>query len=79
MTLPVTWIILNDIHDAQMFVRAPQRKFERLGPFEYYDDAEFVDRFRFTKEEMRLVVLRLNIPVNNFSVISGRSHRFLGN
>ena len=79
MTLPVTWIILNDIHDAQMFERAPRRKFERLGPFEYYDDAELVDRFRFTKEEMRLVVLRLNIPVNNFSVISGRSHRFLGN
>ena len=26
-----------------------------------------------------LVVLRLNVPVNNFSVMSGRSHRFLGN
>ena len=26
-----------------------------------------------------LVVLRLNFPVNNFSVMSGRSHRFLGN
>ena len=26
-----------------------------------------------------MVVLRLNIPVNNFSVMSGRSHRFLGN
>ena len=25
-----------------------------------------------------LVVLRLNVPVNNFSVITGRSHRFLG-
>ena len=24
-------------------------------------------------------VLRLNVPVNNFSVISGQSHRFLGN
>ena len=23
--------------------------------------------------------LRLNVPVNNFSVMSGRSHRFLGN
>ena len=40
---------LNDIHDAQMFQRAPRRKFERLAPFEYYDDAEFVDRYRFTK------------------------------
>ena len=26
-----------------------------------------------------LFVLRLNVPVNNFSVMSGRSHRFLGN
>ena len=26
-----------------------------------------------------LVVLRLNVPVNNFSVMLGRSHRFLGN
>ena len=26
-----------------------------------------------------LVVLRLNVPVNNFSVISGQSHRFQGN
>ena len=26
-----------------------------------------------------LVVLRLNVPVNNFSVMSGRSHCFLGN
>ena len=25
-----------------------------------------------------LFVLMLNIPVNNFSVMSGRSHRFLG-
>ena len=41
------------ISDAQMFQRAPRRKFERLDPFEYYDDAEFEDRFRFTKEEMR--------------------------
>ena len=39
---------LNDIRDAR-------RKFERLDPFEYYDDAEFIDRFLFTnlKEEMQ--------------------------
>ena len=48
-TLPVILIVC----DAQMFQRAPRRKFERLDPFEYYDDAEFEDRFRFTKEEMR--------------------------
>ena len=44
---------LNDIRDALIIQRAPRRKFERLDPFEYYDDAEFVDRFRFTQEEMR--------------------------
>ena len=26
-----------------------------------------------------LFELRLNVPVNDFSVMSGRSHRFLGN
>ena len=31
------------------------------------------------KNSIWLVVLRLNVPVNNFSVMSGRSHRFLGN
>ena len=25
-----------------------------------------------------LVLLRLNVPINNFSVMSGRSHLFLG-
>ena len=29
--------------------------------------------------KMSLFVLRLNVPVNNFSVMSGRSHHFLGN
>ena len=44
---------LNDIRDVQMFQRAPRRKFERLETFAYYDDAEYFDRFRFIKEEMR--------------------------
>ena len=30
------------------------------------------------KGHLKSVVLRVNVPVNNFSVISGRSHRFLG-
>ena len=34
----------------------------------------FIDFKKFV-----LFVLRLNVPVNNFSVMSGRSHRFLGN
>ena len=33
----------------------------------------------YPKGALLLVVLRLNVPVNNFSVMSGRSHRFLGN
>ena len=28
--------------------------------------------------EVCIVLFRLNVPVNNFSVMSGRSHRFLG-
>ena len=35
--------------------------------------------FLITRSVGWLVVLRLNFPVNNFSVMSGRSHRFLGN
>ena len=44
---------LNDICDAQIFQRAQRRKFERLDSFEYYDDAQFADRLRFNKENMR--------------------------
>ena len=43
---------LNNIRDAQLFQKAPRRKFERQDPLEYYD-TEFEDRFRFTGEEMR--------------------------
>ena len=31
-----------------------------------------------TRYGLVLALLRLNVPVNNFSVMSGRSHRFLG-
>ena len=43
--------------------------------------ADFSDPFRkiIVRYKRWLVVLRLNVPVNNFSVMSGRSHRFLGN
>ena len=49
------------------------------------DDLGFTGEVRFfvllkvTVRDAGLVVLRLNVPVNNFSVMSGRSHRFLGN
>ena len=38
-----------------------------------------VQYIEFLKRLCWLVVLRPNVPVNNFSVMSGRSHRFLGN
>ena len=53
MNLPVILIIWIIIRDAQMFQRAPRRKFKRLDPYENFDYAEFEDRFQFTKEEMR--------------------------
>ena len=51
------------------------------------DPLKALGRIDFTKYALStiiylmlcLFVLRLNVPVNNFSVMSGRSHRFLGN
>ena len=40
---------------------------------------QLVVSFNSGSQWIWLVVLRLNVPVNNFSVMSGRSHRFLGN
>ena len=37
----------------------------------------FVKKYFYGIKQNWLVVLRLNVPVNNFSVMSGRSHRFL--
>ena len=44
---------------------------------ELYCRSKFNSPNSFTEEIC--VVLRLNVPVNNSSVMSGRSHRFLGN
>ena len=44
---------LNNIRDAQMLYRAQRRQFERFDPLEYYDENEFVERFRFTKTEIQ--------------------------
>ena len=48
--------------------------------------SEQPDKYAYYKTENKqiasfvcLFVLRLNVPVNNFSVMSGRSQRFLGN
>ena len=52
-----------------------------------YDMTSSVNRghkalMKQTEETMKqilfLVCLKLNVPVNNFSVMFGRSHRFLG-
>ena len=48
-----------------------------LGPVFAHLFQQSIDTGEIPKEW--LVVLRLNVPVNNFSVMSGRSHRFLGN
>ena len=50
--------------------------------FSETDIEKFIDKLQNGKSPDGygwLVVLRLNVPVNNFSVMSGRSHRFLGN
>ena len=41
--------------------------------------APFMNDIAVSKEDVCLFVLRLYVPVNNFSFMSGRSHRFLGN
>ena len=59
--------IVEPLTDNQPMVRGiGSRDDEVPGPSSQADDGW-------------LVVLRLNVPVNNFSVMSGRSHRFLGN
>ena len=45
----------------------------------FTENSELAGMVRFSYWFSWLVVLRLNVPVNNFSVMSGRSHRFLGN
>ena len=39
----------------------------------------YANKYNPYKDFLFLFVLRLNVPVNNFSVMLGRSHRFLGN
>ena len=36
-----------------IFVKHIRRQFERFDPLEYYDENGFVERFRFTKTEIR--------------------------
>ena len=35
------------------YYRAPRRQFERFDPLEYYDENESLERFGFTKTEIR--------------------------
>ena len=44
---------LNDIRDAQMLYLAPRLQFEKFDPLDYYNENEFMERFRFTKTEIR--------------------------
>ena len=52
---------------------------ERLRNRRHHFVSVAIDPILFKLAGNDLVVLRLNVPVNNFSVMSGRSHRFLGN
>ena len=46
-------------------------------PNPYKENLDSLTNF-IEKTQIGLVLLRLNVPVNIFSVMSGRSHRFLG-
>ena len=37
-----------------------------------------IESMTLSQNDLFVFVLRLNVPVNNFSVMSGRSQRFLG-
>ena len=54
---------LNDIRDAPMLYRAPRLRFD---PLEYYDENEFVERFRFIKTEIRMLegLIRHRLELN---------------
>ena len=47
---------------------------EPVGKCMHTDDVDMLEHIML----VYLFVLRLNVPVNNFSVMSGRSQRFLG-
>ena len=53
-------------------------KIYKMNVFPIHTQKKKVKISGFTVQSV-VVVLRLNVPVNNFSVMSGRSHRFLGN
>ena len=75
MSEPVTNLIHNTVQDFKTNIQHSKKdmllKFVSKG-IESLKFSAFFGHFD-------LVVLRLNVPVNNFSVMSGRSHRFLGN
>ena len=56
--------------------------YKKYIAFSFEDKLQVALRMRLhilSDEDIRTTfVLRLNVPVNNFSVMSGRSHRFLG-
>ena len=56
-----------------------ERIFVVTGCSWYLDEMEGMHVSCHSNRVGWLVVLRLNVLVNNFLVMSGRSHRFLGN
>ena len=72
----------KDIHDTMLTAGTILSKFHGKDKSEYlttlYALQKEVAYLNETCSYIVLVCLMLNVPVNNFSVMLGRSHRFLG-
>ena len=64
--------------DIHSFQKTSKWAMETRGPKSYLSQLLCLSWLPATLMMICLFVLRLNVPVNNFSVMSGRSHRFLG-
>ena len=61
---------IDDAMDAEFFNNSARRNYQRFDPFEFYDDREFLQRFRFSKDEMR----RLDALIRDKFDMSDRGH-----
>ena len=71
-----TKVMTNNPNGFQREIKIKDQRLEEVKNFKYLGA---IISNEGSKPVFWLVVLRLNVPVNNFSVMSGRSHRFLGN
>lgn len=61
---------IDDAMDAEFFSNSARRSYQRFDPFQFYDDREFLQRFRFSKDEMR----RLDALIRDKFDMSDRGH-----